>query len=263
MRIEYKILTVLLIILTILCMSTVESNTSTLSIVGSSSVQPVCEQLAEEYKKTKPGMDINIQGGGSSLGIKCANLSVADIGMSSKQIKCNNLTEYEIGREGIVIIVNENNPINDLSTKELQMIFSGEITNWREISSMSGNIHTIIREEGSGTLDSFKDIIMKNTSIKKDAIVQNSAGSIKHAVIHDRYAIGFVSLTHLDDSIKSISLDGVSASKNSILDGSYKLQRPFILLTNETPDNKTKDFTDWVMSEESQNVLENEKIFRS
>lgn len=261
MRTEYKILTVLLIILTIVSVTSVESNRPSLSIVGSSSVQPVCEQLTEEYRKTRNDIDINIQGGGSSLGIKCANSSVADIGMSSKKITCENLTEYEIGQEAIVIIVNENNPITDLSAEELQMIFSGEITNWEEISNMSGNIHTIMREEGSGTLDSFKNIIMKNKSIKKDATVQNSAGSIKHTVIQDKYAIGFVSLTHLDENLKEISIDGVYASKKSILDGSYKLQRPFILLTNETPGAQTDEFIKWVMSEESKSILEGEKSF--
>ena len=262
MKIEYKYVTVLIIIIAIFCALPLENNASQLSIVGSSSVQPVCEQLAEEYLKTRKDVDINVQGGGSSLGIKCANLSVADVGMSSKEIKCKNLTEYEIGHEGMVLIVNKNNPVDSLSSKQLKDIYSGEIKNWNEVSNRSGKIHTLVREEGSGTLDSFKNVIMKNKEIRNDSIVQNSAGSIKQAVIQDENAIGFVSLIHLDSSLKNVSIDGISASKSSILDGSYKLQRPFILLTNNNPNNQTKDFIKWVMSDESQEILDNEKIFR-
>lgn len=263
MKVEYKILAVILIISTLLCIISFQNTQETLNIVGSSSVQPVCEQLVEEYKKTRSSVDINIQGGGSSLGIKCANSSIADIGMSSKEIECDNLTEYEIGKEAIIIIVNRNNPINDLSTKELQKIFTGEIKNWSELSNQSGKINVIIREEGSGTLDSFKNIIMNNKPIRKDAIVQNSPGSIKQAVIQDKNAIGFVSLTHLDNTIKNVSIDKIPVSKNTVLDGSYKLQRPFLLLVNENPDKYTQDFIQWVMGSESKKILEDEKIFRS
>ncbi|MBQ8017971.1 MAG: phosphate ABC transporter substrate-binding protein [Methanobrevibacter sp.] len=262
MKTNYKIITVLLIIFSVLTVNSIQSTNEPLSIVGSTSIQPVCEQLAEEYKKTHDNVDINIQGGGSSLGIKCAKSDVADIGMSSKEIDCENLEEHEIGREAIIVIVNNENPINDLSTKHLQKIFSGEIKNWRELTNISGEINVIIREEGSGTLDSFKSTVMKNQSFKKDAIIQNSAGSVKQSVIQDRNAIGFVSFAHLDDSIKNISIDKVSPSKESVIEGTYKLQRPFILLSDKNCDNKAKEFINWTMSEESDSVLDKEKIIR-
>ena len=152
--------------------------------------------------------------------------------------------------------------INDISTEELQEIFSGKIKNWNEISNKSGKINVITREEGSGTLDSFKKTIMKNNSIKKDAIVQNSAGSIKQSVMHDENAIGFVSLIHIDKQVKNLSIDKITPSDESVMDGSYKLERPFILLTNQKPNNHTTDFINWIKSNESQEIFNREKIIR-
>lgn len=247
----------------VILITPLHTSSSQLNIVGSTSVQPICEQLAEEYKKSHEGVDINVQGGGTGLGIRCADDSLADIGMSSKEVSSDSLDEYELGREGILVVVNPNNPINDLSSKQIKDIFSGDITDWSEISNVSGKIHVVTREEGSGTLDAFKDIVMNGSNIRPDAIIQNSAGAIKQMVAQDRNAIGFVSLVHLDETLKDISIGGVKCSENSIKDGTYELQRPFLLLTNKNPDNETMEFIDWSLSNESQVILESKKIIRT
>ena len=261
MKRQYKILGVLIVICFLIWMMPTDNAEAKINIVGSTSIQPICERLVEEYEKTHSGVDINIQGGGTSLGIKCANLSVADIGMSSKNINCSNLLEYKIGSEAIVVVVNKNNPINDLSTSQIKDIFSGKIRKWDDVCHQSGDINVVVREEGSGTLDAFKETIMNTSKIKKDAIIQNSPGSIKQSVMNDKNAIGFVALSHVDDSIKSISIDGVKASRDSILDDSYKLKRPFLFLTNNNPSNETLNFIQWMHSNEAKEILESEKIF--
>ena len=263
MKRKYKVGAVIILIIGAISLIPQEDTSLKINIVGSNSIQPICEQLVEEYEKTHKNVDINVQGGGSSLGIRCSNSSIADIGMSSKEIECDNLKEYELGKEAIVIIANNKNSINDLTTDQIRNIFSGKIKDWGEISNQSGKINIIIREEGSGTLDSFKDIIMKNQSIKNDAIVQNSPGGVKQTVIQDENAIGFTSLVHIDSKIKSISIDGVYPRDETIGDGSYKLQRPFILLTDNTPNQQTKEFIDWALSNQSQDILESEKIIRA
>ena len=260
MRINYKVFIFLMIVGLFLVNPSESSNC--INIVGSTSVQPICEELANEYKKTHNDIDINVQGGGTGLGIKCAKNCIADIGMSSKEINEYNLTEYQIGIEGIAIAVNPDNPINDLSTEQIKNIFSGNISDWHELSNYSGKINVIVREEGSGTLDAFKDSIMDGSEIKDDAIVQNSAGAVKQGIIQDKNAIGFVSLTHLDSNLKDVGIDNVKASSNSILDGSYKLQRPFLLLTNKTPDNSTLEFINWTLSNESSEIFQKEKIIK-
>ena len=252
----------LLIVMGLILIMPINNANSQLNIVGSTSIQPVCEELVEEYKKTHVDVDINIQGGGSGLGIKCSENCLADIGMSSKEVDNDKLNVYNVGTEGIVIVVNPNNPINDLSTNQIRDIFSGKITDWSEISNESGKINVISREEGSGTLDSFKNIIMKNSQIKKEAIILNSPGAIKQSVIQDENAIGFVSLVHADENLKMLSIDGVEISEKSICDGSYKLQRPFLFTTSKTPNNETLKFINWVLSDESQKIFKKEKIFR-
>lgn len=261
MRKKYLFSLVVMVIVLILLIPSGEANFQ-LDIVGSTSVQPVCEELVEQYKKTHNDVDINVQGGGSSLGIRCSENSLADIGMSSKEVNCSDLNVYKIGIEGIVVVVNPNNGITDLSCDEIKNIFSGEIKNWDEISNQSGKINVIVREEGSGTLDAFKDIIMNGSEIKKDAIIQNSAGAVKQSVIQDKNAIGFVSLSHLDKNIKQISIDGVNISKKSLQDGSYGLQRPFLFLTNKTPSTQTIEFINWTLSDESVEIFEKEKIYK-
>lgn len=263
MKRKYQIIFILLTLVSLVAIFPMDNANSKLDIVGSTSVQPICEQLVEEYRKTNKNIDINVQGGGTSLGIKCASNSLADIGMSSKEINCKNLTEYEIGKEGIVVVVNRDNLINDLSTNQLQKIYSGEITNWDELSNYSGRINVIVREEGSGTLDAFKEIIMNKTDIKRDAIVQNSPGSVSKSVIQDKNAIGFVSFSYLDKDLKDVKINGVKASETSIKEGSYRLQRPFIFLTDETSNSEIKDFIGWVRSNESNEIFKQEKIIKT
>ena len=261
MKSIYKIFFIIILSIGVFSIMPIENANLSINIIGSTSIQPVCEQLVEEYKKCND-MDINVQGGGSSLGIKCTENNIAEIGMSSKEVKSSNIKTYQLGKEGIAIVVNKNNPIDDLSIYQIQKIFAGEITNWNEISNYSGKINVIIREEGSGTLDTFKNVIMQNNQIKEDAIVQNSPGAIKQSIKQDLNGISFVSFTHLDNTLKDVSIDGVKISKETISNNSYKFQRPFLLLTSKTPNNQTKDFINWALSNNSSEILEEEKIIR-
>ena len=261
MNMKYVFIILALSILTFLALP-FQNADSNLTIAGSTSVQPFCEELVEEYKKSNPDVDINVQGGGSSLGVKCANNSAAHIGMASKDVNESNLIEYELGKEGMAIVVNNANPVDDLSSDDLRDIFSGNITDWREVSNKSGNINVFVREEGSGTFNAFKSIIMDDSDIKDDAVVQNSAGAIKQSVVQDKDAIAFVSLCHLDKNIKSVRVDGVEISQDSIKNGSYRLQRPFVFLTNKTPSKETLDFINWSLSDESSEIFQNEGIIK-
>lgn len=242
-------------------------SSETVNIVGSTSVQPVAEKLAETYEETHSDININVQGGGSSVGIKSAQDGTADIGTSSKDLKDDEkegLTEYNIGQDGIVIAVNNKNTVTDLSKEQLKDIFSGKITNWNEVGGPDGEIHLVTREAGSGTLDAFESIVMgKDTKIKSDAIAQSSTEAVKQSVKQDENAIGFVSFAHMTDDVKSISVGGVSPSSETIADGSYELQRPFLFLVKGTPTGELKEFIDWVNSSEAQKVLDEEKIIKS
>jgi phosphate transport system substrate-binding protein len=259
---------VLLIIAVILIISaymvfTPGKQYETIQIAGSTSVQPVVEKLAEKYQETHPNVRINVQGGGSGLGIRTAEQGIVDMGMSSKALSTEDkegLNEYVIGKDGIIIAVNNDNPINNLTKDQIRDLFSGNITNWIEVGGSDIEVHVIVRESGSGTLSSFQDIIMGKTKIRKNAIVQSSTESVKQAVKQDPGAIGFISLANMDNSIKAISVDGVAPSEQSVANGTYLLQRPFELLVKGEPTGIVKDFLDWVMGPEGQAIIKKQKI---
>jgi len=243
------------------------SDSSTINVVGSTSVQPVAEKLAETYMKEHPNVKINVQGGGSSVGIKGAQDGTANIGTSSKDLKPEDKTgleEFVLGQDGIVIAVNKENSASGLTKEQLKDVFSGKITNWKDVGGPDATINLITREDGSGTLDAFESIVMgKDTPIKSDAAVQTSTGAVTEAVKGNPNAIGFVSYASMSDDIKALSIGGVTPSDATIADGTYELQRPFIFLTKGAPTGEVKAFIDWVMGSEGDKILHEERIIKS
>jgi phosphate transport system substrate-binding protein len=234
-----------------------------IEIAGSTSVQPVAEKLAEAYMKEHPDVKINVQGGGSGLGIRTTKQGIVDIGTSSKSLKSDEkdgIKEYVIGKDGIVIAVNLDNGVSDLTTEEIREIYNGNITNWKEVGGVDAKINVVVRESGSGTLSSFNSLVMNKTKIRSDAIVQGSTEGVKQAVKQDPNAIGFVSLSHMSIDVKALEIDGITPSETTISDGSYALQVPFEFLTKGDPNGVNKEFIDWVFSPEGQSIVRSEKI---
>jgi phosphate transport system substrate-binding protein len=240
----------------------------TINVVGSTSVQPVAEKLAEAYMKENPNVKINVQGGGSSVGITSAQQGTAQIGTSSKKLKANEskgLSEFTIGNDGICVVVNTKNNVNGLTKEQLRDIFSGKITNWNQVGGADAKINVITREDGSGTRSGFEDMVMKadngsKVKILKTAIVQSSTEAVKQAVAQDPNAIGFISLANLDSAVKTLQVDGVAPSEQTVSDGKYPLSRPFLFLTKGTPTGETKAFIDWVLSPAGQAIVKSEKV---
>jgi phosphate transport system substrate-binding protein len=240
------------------------SDQKTIQVAGSTSVQPVAEKLAQAYMEKHPDVKINVQGGGSSVGITSAQQGQADIGMSSKELKDDEksgLKEYLIGKDGIVIAVNTANSVSDLTTDQVKSIFSGNTTNWKELGGSDGTINVITREDGSGTRKAFEEIIMgKDTKIIKTAIVQSSTEAVSQAVKGDPNAIGFISLASLSNDVKALKINGVAPSEQTVSDGSYKVQRPFLFLTKGDATGTVKDFIDFCLSSEGQAIIKGEKV---
>lgn len=264
MKNSKKFLILIILILAIIAALTISASTQPkIEITGSTSVQPVAEKLVEVYTKTHPEVRINIQGGGSSVGIKSTEDSSADIGMSSKKLDNDtHLKTYELGKDGIIMAVNKNNNVSDLSTEQLKEIYSGEITNWKDVGGKDAEINLITRESGSGTLSAFKSIVMGDTKMKKDAVVQSSTEAVKQSVAQDPNAIGFVSFAHMSDDVKSIKVNGIDPTAENIANGKYELQSSFLFLTKGEPTGEVKEFIDWVMSDEGSKVLAEEKVIK-
>lgn len=234
-------------------------------VAGSTSVQPFAEILAEEYMIQHPDASIDVQGGGSSAGIRAAQSGTAGIGMSSRSLKDDEkeLWSVEIARDGLAVIVNPDNPISDLSLDQVRDIYYAAVTNWRELGGVDAKIHVIAREEGSGTRSAFEDLVMDDLLITPRAIVQDSNGAVKQLVADDPNAIGFVSLGLVDDSVKALSLGGVAANQENVLNDSYALSRPFLFITVGEPTGQVRQFIDFTLSEEGRKLLSAEGLVPS
>ncbi|MBU7005499.1 phosphate ABC transporter substrate-binding protein [Phosphitispora fastidiosa] len=237
----------------------------TVKVAGSTSVQPLSEELVAAFEEQYSDVMVNVQGGGSSAGVEAANSGTANIGTSSRELKdeekAYGLTETAVARDGIAVVVNPANNLADLTVEQVKKIFSGEIKNWNEVGGGNKPITVIVREAGSGTRGAFEEIVLgDDAKFIANAIVQNSTGAVKKGVISDPYAVGFISMGSVDSAVKAVKVDGVAASAETVIDGSYKIARPFLYLTKGEPDAATKAFIEFVLSAEGQQIVAEEFI---
>jgi phosphate transport system substrate-binding protein len=231
-------------------------------IAGSTSVQPFAEVLAEEYMILHPGITIDVQGGGSAAGIMATKSGTTNIGMSSRTLAGDetSLWSVEIARDGLAIVINPDNPVNNLTLQQVRDIYSGKVTNWSGLGGNKAQIHVFTREDGSGTRSSFESLVMGKTEIMARAMVQDSNGAVRQLVGDDPYAIGFISLGLVDTTVKAVELDGVIPSREHVIDGSYNLSRPFLFLSLKEPTGLSKDFIDFTLSVKGKQILNDQGL---
>jgi phosphate transport system substrate-binding protein len=231
-------------------------------VAGSTSVQPYAEVLAEDYMVLHPDAPVDIQGGGSSAGILATQSGASNLGMSSRVLEGSekSLWSVEIARDGLAIIVNPANTIQNLTIDQISDIYSAKISDWSQLGGTKAKIHIITREDGSGTRDAFVNLVMGESSITPRAIVQDSNGAVRQLVADDPNAIGFISLGLVDKTVKALQLGGVEATRDNVINGSYGLSRPFLFVANEEPTGQTKQFLDFVLSAQGQQILINEGL---
>jgi phosphate transport system substrate-binding protein len=234
-----------------------------IQIAGSTSVQPLSEELAMDFMSKYSNVKINVAGGGSGAGIKAAQDGTCDIGGSSRELKPEekSVKEIVIAKDGIAVVVNPANPISDLTIKQIKSVFSGDVTNWKNLGGSDAPITVVIREDGSGTRGAFEEIVLgKDSKFTNKAIIQNSTGAVRTTVASTPDAIGFISLGALNDEVKALQVGGIEASKENVLNNSYKVARPFIYMTKEEPTGLIKLFIDFVLSAEGQKIVERDFI---
>jgi phosphate transport system substrate-binding protein len=238
------------------------ADNSTVTLSGSTTVQPLAEKLAEAFMTENTGVRIDVQGGGSSVGVKAAGQGTSDIGMASREIKDSELAEFPnlkifvIARDGIAIVAHPDVPVSDLTVEQVRDIFSGKITNWKDLGGDDQNIFVVSREEGSGTRAAFEEMVMgEDALIAASAILQASNGAIRTTVSTTPYSIAYLSFGYLDDTVKSISIDGVAPTEPNAADGSYPIVRPLNMLTNGEPAGMVKAFLDFILSEAGQKLV--------
>lgn len=228
-----------------------------ITVAGSTAFQPFAEKLADQFMAGRPDASITVQGGGSALGIQSALSGTAQIGMADLVTlppEAAALASVTVARDGIAIIVNPANGLAGLTTDQVRGIFNGKITNWREVGGADRPIRIVSREAGSGTRSSFEQII-GGVVLPREAIVQDSNGTIRETVANDADAVGYLSHGLLNDKVKSVPVDEASCTEEAILGGSYKLVRPVYLLTRGEPAGAAKEFIDYILSPDGQSTI--------
>lgn len=243
--------------------------TGTVVTAGSTSVQPLSEELAAAFMDANPGISVEVQGGGSGQGIKAIQEKIADFGALSRNVKeeekASVTEEIVIAKDGVVVIVNPESKIENLTLDQIKKIFTGEIKNWSEVGGEDAAIVVVSREEGSGTRGAFTEItkvLEKNEAgeeidhTTKDTLVQGSTGAVIQTVATTPNTIGYVSLGSLGDTVKATAVEGVTPSEETVLSGEYKISRPFLYVTSGELTEAAQLFLDFVLSDEGQAIVE-------
>ena len=215
--------------------STVELS-GTVNTAGSTSMKDVMAVLTEGFEKENPGVTINYTGSGSGAGIEGATSGTCDIGLSSRAIKDEEKSagavENIVALDGVAIVVNPANGVEDLTVEQIAQIFTGEITNWSEVGGTDGEIAVFGREAGSGTRGAFEEIVGVKDACKYTN-EYSSTGDVIGNVASNPNAIGYASLSAVDDTVKAVKVNGVAPSEDTVKDGTYEIQRPFVMVTKE------------------------------
>jgi phosphate transport system substrate-binding protein len=236
-----------------------------IDIAGSTTVQPLAEKLAIAYMNKYPGTQVNVIGGGSSTGINSVANGVVDIGASSRELMSNEasvLSQYEIALDGITIIVHPSLEVSSLTMEQVAAIYTGKITNWKEVNGPDLAIDVVTREAGSGTRDTFEAKVLNYEPIIDTALQQPSNGAVRSTVAGLPSSIGFISIPYMDASVKGIALDGAAPSMENVKNGTWKLMRPLLLLTRGPARGKAKDFIDFCLTPEAQEIVSSEGYAR-
>lgn len=234
-------------------------NSETVSTDGSTSMSQVIGALGEAFEAEK-GITVTYNATGSGAGIQAVQEGRCEIGLASRSLKEeeieSGLKETVIAYDGIAVIVNPENPINDLDLETIAKIYTGEITNWKEVGGNDSAIVIIGRESGSGTRDGFESITGTEDKCKYRQEL-TSTGDVITAVAGNPNAIGYASLASVKDSVKALSVGGIAPSEGTIKDGSYKVQRPFVFVTKkDTPISESaQEFFDYSTSEAAREII--------
>lgn len=244
-----------------------EVDTAKITISGSTSVGPTMEVLAEAYQKNND-IKIEVQQPGSSAGIKNTIDGTSDLGMSSRDLKDEETTDIEgtqIAIDGIAVVTNTANKVENLTVNQVKDIFTGKITNWKEVGGQDAPIVVISREEGSGTRDGFQDILgFESEELTKDATINDGSGNVKSTVEGNENAIAYISFGYLDDTLNDLKIDGVEANDENVVAGKYPISRPFLVINKkDAMTDNAKAFVDFIMSEEGQNIISEEGFIKA
>jgi phosphate transport system substrate-binding protein len=243
-----------------------QQESGTLSLTGSTTVLPIAQNAAEIYMESHPNVNISVHGGGSGVGIAAIIDGTTDIANASRSIKekeietCTSKGINPIGtvvaRDGIAIIVHTSNPVKTISLEQLKAIYTGNISNWKDLGGENKKIVVASRDVASGTFELFKKKVLSGEKTREDAIMLASNKAIATTVKDTPGAIGYVGIGYLSDAVKALTVEGVLPTRETVLSGEYKISRPLYMYTNGDPQGLAKDFINFLLSPDGQKIVE-------
>jgi len=230
-----------------------------LIVTGSTTLLPIAEEAAQGFQEQNEGTSVLVSGLGSSAGIEAVSAGTSDIGTSSRDLKEEEeglgLVDTPVAFDGIAVIINPDNPVDELSTDQLRDIFSGKLRNWKDVGGEDRRIDLVNRDEASGTREAFKKIVMgEDAKFDRSAVVLPGTGQVREVVSQSAGAIGYISVGFVeprftDSRVKSVLVDGVVASEETVTTKQYPIARTLHFFTKGEPTGLAKEYIDYVLSD--------------
>ena len=247
---------------------TAPAETETISVTGSTTVLPIAQLAAEAYMDTHPAADIQVSGGGSSVGVKAAGAGTADIGMASRDLKSSesetypDLVQHVVAKDAIAIIVNPANTVSDLSVAQIKSIYRGDVTNWKDVGGPDEIIVVVGRDSASGTREYFHSAVMDKEDFTTGQLEKNSNGAVRQTVAQTPGAIGYVGLGYIDAGVKAVPVNTgattVDASVETVISGEYPIARGLNMFTVGEPEGLAAEYLAFIMSPDGQVLVADE-----
>ncbi len=242
-----------------------KKKTNTLTITGSTTVLPIAQKVAETFMDIHSEVNISVRGGGSGVGIAALIDGTCDIADASRPMKTKELkkarekginpVETIVAKDGIAIVVHPDNTVKELTLSQLKDIYTGKISNWRDVGGESGAIVVVSRDVASGTFEVFKKLVLKGDKNRDDALMLASNKAVATTVSQTPSSIGYIGLGYLSADVKALIIDNVLPSNKTVVSGEYKLARPLFMYTNGQPKGLAKDLIDFILSSQGQNIV--------
>ena len=243
-----------------------KGGTSKITVSGSTSVGPTMEVLAQAYEKNND-VKIEVQQVGSSAGIKNTIEGTSDLGMSSRDLKdeeAQSVDGTQIAIDGIAVVTHKDNKVTDLTIDQVKDIFTGKITNWKEVGGDDAKIVALSRDSSSGTHEFFKEHIIREGNSKgtqeygAKTLYMPSNEAIKQEIKANKYAIGYIGMGYMDSSVEAITVDGAAATPENVLNKTYPIAREVFWYADAAREGEVKGIVDYAVSSEGQEIMKNE-----
>ena len=237
-----------------------------ITISGSTTVLPIAQATAEIFMDLNPDVNISVRGGGSSVGIASIMAGTVDIGNASRHIKAkelasareNGVNPYEnvVANDGIAIVIHKNNPVKDLTLEQIKDIYTGKISNWKEVGGPAMQIVVISRDVSSGTFEVFNKKVLNNAKCIGGALMLASNNAVVSTIAGTPGAIGYAGLGYVNKTVNAVKVNGIAASKQTVQNKTYPIARTLHMYTNGAPKGLVKEYIDFILSSEGQKIVE-------